>query len=99
MAERDWNDPALHCLALHLAGSTDSRRDGAGDLLAVFNAAAGPVDFRVPAVAAGGEWKMLLDTAQPDGEGEPRVVHCNEALRLEPRSTVLLESQPPAGVA
>jgi glycogen operon protein len=99
MAERDWNDPALHCLALHLAGATDSRLGRGGDLLAVFNAEAGPVDFRVPEAAAGAEWTMVLDTAQPDGEAEPRVVHCKESLRLEPRSTVLLESQPPAGAA
>jgi glycogen operon protein len=99
MAERDWNDPGLHCLALHMAGASDSRPGRGGDLLAAFNAGAGPVDFRVPEAAAGADWRMLLDTALPDGEAEPRVVRCKEALRLEPRSTVLLESQPPAGVA
>jgi hypothetical protein len=34
-----------------------------------------------------------MDTARPDGETKPRIVRCKETLKLEPRSTVLLESQ------
>jgi hypothetical protein len=47
----------------------------------------------MPRAADGNEWRMLLDTEQPDGEAKPLVVRCNETLRLAPRSTVLLESQ------
>jgi len=95
MTERDWNDASLHCLALHMTGAVDARVGDAGDVLAVFNAGIGPVDLVMPDAAHGSEWRMVLDTDQPDGEARPLVVRCNETLRLKPRCTVLLESQRP----
>jgi glycogen operon protein len=93
MTERDWSDASLHCLALHMTGAVDSRAGEAGDVLVVFNAGVGPVDLVLPAATHGDEWRMVLDTEQPDGEAKPLVVRCNETLRLAPRCTVLLESQ------
>ncbi len=93
MTERDWNDAALRCLALHMTGAVDARAGEAGDVLAVFNADAAPVEIVLPAAAHGDEWRMVLDTEQPDGEAKPLVVRCKEMLRLAPRCTVLLESQ------
>jgi len=95
MAERDWNDSSLHCLALHMTGAVDTRAGDAGDVLVVFNAGTGPVDLVMPQAADGNEWRMVLDTEQPDGAAKPLVVRCNETLRLSPRSTALLESQRP----
>jgi glycogen operon protein len=95
MTERDWNDSSLHCLALHMTGAVDTRAGDAGDVLVVFNAGTGPVDLVMPQAADGNEWRMVLDTEQPDGAAKPLVVRCNETLRLSPRSTALLESQRP----
>ena len=98
MSELDWNDPSLRCLGLHMTGAVDSRHGKGGDLLAVFNADPGPVDLVLPDPSFGDAWRMVLDTERPDGGAEPRIVRCKEALRLAPRSTVLLESLPlPAG--
>ena len=99
MAERDWNDASLRCLALHMTGATDARLGPGGDVLAVFNADSGPVDLVLPEPLHGQAWLMVLDTERPDGDAEPRVVQCKEILRLAPRSTILLESQPLAVVA
>jgi glycogen operon protein len=99
MTERDWNDPALRCLALRMSGATDARLGPASDVLAVFNADSGPVDLMLPEPVHGQAWRTVLDTGRPDGEAQPRVVQCKEILRLEPRSTVLLESEPDAGRA
>jgi glycogen operon protein len=99
MTERDWNDPALRCLALRLTGVVESRHGRQGDLLAVFNSDVGAVDLVLPDAINGTEWRLILDTALSDGEMEPRIVRCKEALRLESRSTVLLESQRPEGDA
>jgi glycogen operon protein len=98
MSERDWNDASLRCLALHMTGAVDSRPGDAGDVLAVFNADAAPVELVLPEAAHGDAWRMVLDTEQPDGEAKPLVVRCKETLRLAPRCTILLESQHlPAG--
>jgi pullulanase/glycogen debranching enzyme len=72
----------------------DARADEAGDVLVAFNADASPVDLVLPAAAHGDEWRMVLDTEQPDGEAKPLVVRCKETLHLAPRCTVLFESQP-----
>ena len=93
MTEHDWNDPTLRCLALRLTGAGDSRLGRGGDLLAVFNSDATAVNLVLPDAINGTEWCLVLDTARPDGGGESRIVRCKGTLQLEPRSTVLLESQ------
>jgi len=80
-----------------MTGAVDTRAGAAGDVLAVFNADAAPVDLVLPEAAHGTAWHMVLDTERPDGEAEPLVMRCKETLRLAPRCTVLLESQLPAG--
>jgi len=92
MSEGDWNDSSLRCLALHMTGAVDPRLGAGSDLLAVFNAAPGPVDLLLPDASDGDAWRMVLDTEQPDGMARGRIVRCKEALSLAPRSTVLLES-------
>jgi glycogen operon protein len=93
MTERDWNDSSLRCLALRLTGAVDSRLGPDGDLLAAFNADSAAVHLVLPDAINGTEWSLVMDTARPDGETKPRIVRCKETLKLEPRSTVLLESQ------
>jgi glycogen operon protein len=96
MTEKDWNDDLLRCLALQMAGVVDSRVGSQADLLAVFNADAAPVDMLLPQAAHGVAWQVVLDTSKT-GDEVPRVLHCSEMLRLEPRSTMLLESRELAG--
>ena len=92
MAAQDWNDDSLRCLALQMSGVVDARAGTRADLLAVFNADAAPVDLLLPQAAHGRVWQVVLDTSRADAESAPRVLRCNEVLRLEARSTLLLES-------
>jgi pullulanase/glycogen debranching enzyme len=92
MTEADWNDSALHCLALQMGGAVDARAGTHGDLLAVFNAGDAPVEMTLPQTAHGDAWRVVIDTVDPGDPAEGRVLHCKETLRLLPRSTLLLES-------
>ena len=93
MTAQDWNDDSLRCLALQMSGVVDARAGTQADLLAVFNADAAPVDLRLPQAAHGDAWQVALDTSLANPEAGPRVLRCNEVLRLESRSTLLLESR------
>jgi pullulanase/glycogen debranching enzyme len=93
MTAQDWNDDSLRCLALQMSGVVDSRAGTEADLLAVFNADAAPTNILLPQAAHGSGWQVVLDTSRTDKEPAPRVLRCNELLRLEPRSTLLLESR------
>jgi glycogen operon protein len=92
MTDADWSDGSLHCLAVHMSGSAYSRVAPEGDLLVVFNSGTAPVDILLPQASSGAEWRVVLDTARRDGSGPQLVLQCKDALRVEPRSTALLES-------
>ena len=97
MHQRDWNDDSLRCLALQMSGVVDARAGTQADLLAVFNADEAPVDIVLPQAAHGEAWQVVLDTSRAEAAPAPRVLRCNELLRLEARSTMLLESSELAG--
>jgi len=59
----------------------------------VFNADEAPVHLLLPQAAHGNAWQVALDTSLADPQPAPRVLRCNEVLRLESRSTMLLESR------
>jgi len=92
MTDADWTDGSLHCLAVQLSGSGYSRATVEGDLLIVFNSSDAPVDLPTPQASAGTEWRVVLDTASRAAPGAGRVLRCKELLRVDSRSTVLLES-------
>jgi glycogen operon protein len=92
MADADWSDSSLHCLALQMGGALDARSGAHGDLLAVFNGGEAGVDVLLPQALHGFAWRVVIDSHQPDVETQPRILRCKETLRLGPRSTLLLES-------
>jgi glycogen operon protein len=93
MAESDWNDSSLRSIAVQMNG-VPARASGSGDLLVVFNAHDAHLEMTLPAAPPGSAWAVLFDTSQEEPSSDPRILHCNEPLRVEHRSTVLLESQP-----
>jgi hypothetical protein len=60
----------------------------------VFNAHDAHLEMTLPAAPSGSAWAVLFDTSQEEPSIDPRILQCNEPLRVEQRSTVLLESQP-----
>jgi glycogen operon protein len=93
MAESDWNDSSLRSIAVQMNG-VPARASGSGDLLVVFNAHDAHIKMTLPAAPPGSAWAVLFDTSQAEPSIDPRILRCNEPLRVEQRSTVLLESQP-----
>jgi hypothetical protein len=58
----------------------------------VFNANDAPLNLQVPSASRGETWRVLIDTARADSAEAPVVIRCREILRVEARSTVLLEA-------
>ncbi|NTV65553.1 MAG: glycogen debranching enzyme GlgX, partial [Oscillochloris sp.] len=60
-------------------------------LLVLFNASHEPVPFILPDWPDDPVWEVLIDTADPDGNGER--APSSEIYHLQPRSLVLLREQ------
>ncbi len=94
LSDADWNDSNLRCIAVLMNGAA-ARATGEGDLLVVFNADDMAVDLPLPAPPQGAAWQVLFDTGgSTPGPESTRYTH-DQALRVEPQSTVLLESRAP----
>ncbi len=93
MSDADWNHTGLRALAIFMnAGASTRRNLTGGDLLVVFNADDAPVTMTLPKAEHGDAWSILFDTMDEVPPAQPRVLRCNEALVVQPRSTILLES-------
>ena len=90
MMDPDWNDSNLRSIAVLLNG-VPSRNSGAGDLLIVFNADEVAFELAVPP-PNGVEWSVVFDTSLANPAATQRVVPAGTPVRIEHRSTVLLES-------
>jgi glycogen operon protein len=96
-ALRHWHDPRNRCLGVLLGGGAGPDLDETGReavdamLLLLLNAHDHAVPFAPPQVAGVAGWRLLLDTADPDGEGYRHPT--DAALTLEARSLRLLEGE------
>jgi glycogen operon protein len=93
LSAADWNDAGARCLGVLLSVGASSRRAAYGDLLILFNADEASTEFVLPAPPAGASWCVLFDTALRHPGPGARMLRNLQSLPLEPRSTVLLESQ------
>ena len=65
MPDADWHHPDKKCFGMLLnEGATEDKKTGE-KLLAVFNAAAKPVSFRLPELEGNQEWQREIDTSEP----------------------------------
>jgi pullulanase/glycogen debranching enzyme len=92
MTEADWNDGSLRCLAVQMSGAAYSRAALEGDLLIVFNSDSVAMEMPLPQASLGMAWQVVVDTAERVAPAAPRLLRCKEPLRVEARSTVMLES-------
>ncbi|HWJ06865.1 MAG TPA: glycogen debranching protein GlgX [Steroidobacteraceae bacterium] len=91
MTDADWNDSNLRSIGVLMNGLAAQGRAGA-DLLVVFNADDADVEMTLPP-PAGAPWTVLFDTADASAEASPRAMQSIASLRVQQRSTVLLESR------
>jgi isoamylase len=103
MTGADWGAAESRALGVFLNGSaitapgTRGERVQDDDFVLLFNAAAGPVTFTVPAGNDGEDWLLVLDTgaaAAPGvGDSAARTIGAGGALEVAGRSTVVLQGQ------
>jgi isoamylase len=95
--EEHWEDAAAACIGLHLRGAAqvpdeENGKARADELIIVFNAHDGPVDFKLPKREEG--WQVVLDTNEPDAVAGERIDSGSEegaTRQIAARSLVLLE--------
>jgi glycogen operon protein len=88
-ATPDWADPRQQSFACLILGQTEP------DLFLLFDAAISPIDFFVPALPTGKNWRLAVDTSReaPDDlfdPGNEPLIQGQNGFRLEPRSSAIL---------
>ncbi|RYY15077.1 MAG: hypothetical protein EON55_07085 [Alphaproteobacteria bacterium] len=63
-------------------------------VLMIFNASHTLVDFKLPDVHGGGEWRLMIDTNQPELNDEP-VFEFGQSYGVTSRSLLLFELRQP----
>jgi glycogen operon protein len=100
--QESWNDPGERCFGMVLDGRaqpTGIVRPGSdATLLLIMNAYHDVVNFTLPEVPGGNEWKCLIDTNIPDRPDEP-LFKPGDAYQITGRSLLLfvLQSTPRKG--
>jgi glycogen operon protein len=88
-ATPDWGDQRQKTFACPILGQTEP------DLFIMFNADTSPIDFFIPALPAGKNWRLAVDTSRtaPDDlfdPGKEPPTQGQNGFRLEPRSSAIL---------
>jgi glycogen operon protein len=98
MTEDDWETGLGRAVALFLNGEGIRERGPRGEqitddsFILCFNSYWEPVTFTTPAGEYGEKWRVLLDTAEPTGDGwdEDQVAESGGKVRVEARSLIVL---------
>jgi glycogen operon protein len=62
LADQEWNDPDLRCLAVAFGGTTSQQ-----DLIMLLNPTETESEFRLAALSSKQIWEVVIDTAHPVG--------------------------------
>ncbi|MFI4994513.1 MAG: glycogen debranching protein GlgX [Hyphomicrobiales bacterium] len=94
--EEHWEDVAAACIGLHLRAAQvpdeENRKARPDEVIIVFNAHDGPVDFKLPKRKGG--WRVVLDPNEPDAIAGERIGSGSKegvTRQIAARSLVLLE--------
>ncbi len=94
MTPENWEDPVAKCMGLILDGRaqpTGIRKRGSDrTVLMIFNASYALVGFKLPEVYGGGDWRLMIDTNQPELE-EETVFPFGQEYDVTSRSLLLFE--------
>ena len=97
MEEANWTEAGAKCMGVILDGRaqpTGIRKRGIDrTLLLILNAYHDVLGFKLPAVSGAKGWQLLIDTNQPDLEGEPRF-DIDADYGVTGRSLLLFELEP-----
>ncbi|WP_406858534.1 glycogen debranching protein GlgX [Alsobacter sp. KACC 23698] len=98
MTPDHWNDGNARCFGVVLDGRAQPsgirRRGSDRTLMLVLNAHHDVVEFTLPEVAGGREWRRLVDTNRPDLDDEEERLPLGHAYEVTGRSLLLLELLP-----
>ena len=90
----NWGDPAAKCMGMILDGRaqpTGIRKRGSDrTVLLIVNGSHAVVEFKLPEVPGGEEWRLLIDTNQPELDDEPVFLFDHE-YAVTARSLLLFE--------
>ncbi len=93
MTEREWTDPQCRALGVRLVDESDREdRRLPNTLTLLFNAHHEPVEFKLPSIATGERWELLLDTAE--SEAPRQLYRTGQRYTATGRSVVMLRLVP-----
>ncbi|MBX6364113.1 MAG: glycogen debranching protein GlgX [Gemmatimonadetes bacterium] len=101
MTEEEWSAGWARSLAMRLDGGALGEVDEFGrpvtdrTLLILLNGHVEPLEFTVPAVPRGREWRVVLDTASPTGGAGDAAVEGGATYLMRDRSLAILEQVEP----
>jgi isoamylase len=101
--EAFWQDGQSRCVGLLLNGQAGTYRSWDGRpmdddaLLILLNAHHDTVPFQPPAIAPGGHWRCLVDTAAPERTGAAKRNPGDQPFELAGRSLALFALEPASG--
>jgi glycogen operon protein len=102
MSDQEWRENQANCLGILLVGAGLEGCDARGcriqddDFLLFINAHHEPIPFRVPNHQAEARWRVVFDTARPDGGPEAaREYPPGDEYPLQARSLALLTRENP----
>lgn len=104
IGEEDWSGPGTRALGLRLAGDAIEEQDSRGNpivdetLLILLNPGAEAIEFVLPAHRSRMRWELLLDTREPTGARQQRLLRGGVVFHLETRSMALLRLRTPTRV-
>jgi glycogen operon protein len=96
MSEADWSSGFGRSVAVYLNGDGIADRDLRGErvvdesFLLAFSAHDEAIDFRLPPKLYGRGWQIVIDTAEPDHDGEG-VLEAGQTVSVGPRALVVLQ--------
>lgn len=92
MSEGEWNNSEGRCFGM-LLNDNAVNLEGKGErLLAIFNAAAAPVQFNLPKLPNAADWQKEIDTSDPK---QLQQVSIAEAHYMIPERSVVIFTQKP----
>jgi isoamylase len=95
MTEEDWQTDFVRTVTVFLNGEAIAEPDARGErivddsLLVLFNGSDQSIDFILPPVKYGAEWRLLVDTSLPVAP-EEQTYDAEAALRVPARGTAVL---------
>jgi glycogen operon protein len=97
MTDDEWQNDFASCLGLFLAGDALEEQDEKGqpilddNFLLLVNGHYEPISFTIPDMVKVKSWRIMLDTAKPDGKGKGKYIWAaKDSYPLLEHSLVLL---------